>query len=189
MSVKSVMMDFFYDEIIKMLVGVTNAPAAGAQNIIPLYQPEGAGGIKDVHPDVVFYNLVFRDDGYNKQIEATISGNDDPALTTSTTKYNREFQLQFFCCGDNAFEWADTLRIMLFDRNITEDFAGQGMSLITAVREPDYAPESINQQWLERYDLRADFNHLVIKQSTIPAIAFADVIIESKNGVEATCSV
>jgi len=189
MNLSSRLKDFVFDETIKMLAGATNAPTQDKQNVLPLYGPENAAGIKNVHADVVFYNITYRGDPNNKQMDVTTNSNIDPTLATYKTKYNRTMRINWVFCGDDSMEWADTLRLMLFDLSIRTDFAAQGMSLIPDVEEALFVPEIIGQKWLHRYDLYADFNQLVTNQTTIPAIAKADVIIESEKGVEAICSV
>lgn len=184
MSMHSDLMNFIYDEIIKMLAGVTNAPASGAQNVLPLNQWEGAGGLKDIHGDFAFYFAKPRNDDFNKQMDVRIVPTEDPATITRETKYNREFRLDLIFTGDDAYEWADTLRRMLFDPEITADFASQGISLVATVDEADFAPEPVGQQWLQRYDLHADFNQLIISQSSITTVGTADIVIINEDGEE-----
>lgn len=188
MSKYSVFMDFIYDETIKMLANVTNAPVTGSQYVLPFYSPKGPVGIKDVNTDTVFYNVVYRDDETNKQMDTEFNVNSDPTVGTYKTTYNRTFRVDWMFCGDDSFEWADTLRLMLFDLSIRSDFASKGISLITDVPEARFAPETIGQKWLHRYDLSVEFNQLVTYQTTIPAISEADVIIETEKGVVSTCS-
>jgi|GEM_PF-2666968 len=193
MSMYNNLMDFVCDETVKMLAGTTNAPTLGpggkSTSVLPFYSPEGAAGIKDVYTDLVFYRITFRDDPTNKQFDAIYTSNTNPALSTYTKKYNRTMRIDWGFCGNNAMEWADTLRIMLFDPSIRVDFATKGMSLIPEVEEAVFVPELIGQQWLHRYDLTADFNQLVIKQTTIPAIATADIIIVTDKGDVSECLV
>jgi hypothetical protein len=193
MSVYNDLMAFVKSVTIQMLVGATNAPGVSdgvdPQNVLPLYYPENPAGFNDPHSDYVFYLVSTTDSPINRQLDITDNGADDPTLLVRTTKYIRNLSIEWQSYGDDAFEWSDLLRIRLFDPDIVDLFAAQGISLIPDISEPIFIQEPINGQWYHRYDTRAEFNQLVTYQTTIPAIAFADVIIESEKGVEATCSV
>jgi len=176
-----------------MLVGATNAPTRvngkDPQNVLPLNYSEVPAGLKNVHDDYVFYLVSFTDSPINRQMEINDNGSEDPALLTRSTKHVRNLRIDWQCYGDDAFEWSEQIRIMLFNEDVKQLLKAQGISLITDVPEPVFIPEMINHQWYYRYDIRASFNQLVTFQTTIPALASADIIIESEKGVEATCSV
>jgi len=191
-------MDFLFTETIKMLAGATNAPVLVTktfggiarqvcENVLPFYQPAGAGGLKNVHDDVVFFNVTYTDDPYNKQVESVYDGNVDNALTTVSMQFTRALRVSWTCCGDNCYEWAERLRIMLFDADVRTDFAAQNISLIPTVNEPEFAPEILGQEWLHRYDLFANFYQSASLVKTQPAVYAARVIIETSEGVEAIC--
>jgi hypothetical protein len=194
-------MTFVNGLTVTMLANATNAPVRTSttvgsvtttkdpQNVLPLYYPEAPAGIDSPHTDYVFYLLQFTDSPINRQIDVVHSGATDTSLIDRTTKYVRNLRISWQCYGDDAFEWADTLRIMLFDPTIKNLFAAQGISLVTDVPAPVFIPEPIGGQWFHRYDINADFNQLVTAASTVSAVASAEVIIESEKGVESECSV
>jgi hypothetical protein len=195
------LMTFVNGLTITMLAGATNAPVRTTttvggvtttkdpQNVLPAYHPKAPAGIRDPSSDYVFYLVQFTDSPINRQIDVIHSSGTDTSLIDRTIKYVRNLRISWQCYGDDAFEWADTLRIMLFDPTIKELFAAQGISLITDVSEPVFIPEPINGQWFHRYDISAEFNQLVTRTTTVSAVASADVIIETEKGVEAECSV
>jgi hypothetical protein len=193
MSVYKDLKKFVVEATIQLLSGVTKAPVrtdgVDPQNILPLNEPRNPAGLKSPSDDYVFFLIRFTDSQINRQLDITDNGATDPTLLTRTTKHIRNVEILWQCYGDDAFEWAEQIRIRLFDPTIKELFAVQGISLITDVPEPVFIPEVINNQWYHRNDIRAEFNQLVTFQTSIPALRIAEVIIESEKGVEATCSV
>jgi hypothetical protein len=202
MSLYDSLMDFVFDETIKMLAGATNAPVPvrtydGAGNVtstqcpsvLPMDQPFGVSGLKNAHGSVVFYNVTYVDDPYNRQVETVLEPNADRSLTTLAIRSTRALRVFWACCGADGFVWADRLRLMLFDTAIRADFATKGMAIIPNVAEPVFAPEMIGQEWLHRYDLTATFYQEANLVKTSPAVDVTTIIIQSEQGVEAQCSV
>lgn len=186
MSLFKDLMDFVYDITCTMLgLDLTAKP----QNIMPLSSPDSPAGLTDPHSDFVFYLVQFDDTDINRQIDDITVENSNPALTTKRIQYVRNLRIIWQIYGDDGFEWADTIRTMLFDTDIQQLFAEQGISLITDVPEPIYFPEKINQHWYMRNDFSAKFNQLVTKESNVPAVSGTDIIIEDEKGVVGECSV
>ena len=159
------------------------------ENIMPLDLEDSPGSLENPNSDYVFYMVQFDDADINRQIDDLTVPNDNPALTTKRIQYVRSLRINWQTYGDDGFEWADTIRTMLFDRDIQALFAAQGISLVTDVPEPVYIPEKIGQQWYKRYDVSAKFNQLVTKESNVPAISGAEILLEDEKGVMGTCSV
>jgi hypothetical protein len=168
---------------------IGNVIVGDPQNVAPLNYVDSVGVLSDPHLNYVFYLVNFENQNINQQLDVETNGAIDPTLTTRQTKYVRNLRIEWQLYGDDGMEWADTLRIMLFDPAIKDLFAAQGITLITDVQQAVFFPERINQQWYHRYDLHASFNQLVIKQTEIPAIAGTDIILESEKGVESECSI
>lgn len=154
------------------------------QNILPLSYTESPAGLTDPHSNFVFYIVQFEDTGINRQIDDITAPNSDLTLVTQKIQYVRNLRFIWQTYGDDGFEWADTLRIRLFDSDIQTLLSAQGISLIPDIPAPVYIPEKIGQQWYKRYDLYAKFNQLVTRETTLPALANADIIIETEKGVE-----
>lgn len=164
-------------------------PNTHPQNILPLSNADSPAGLKDPHSNYVFYLVQFDDADINRQIDDITIENSNPALTTKRIQYVRNLRFIWQIYGDDGFEWADTIRIMLFDNDIKALFAEKGISLITDVPEPVYFPEKISQHWYKRNDLSAKFNQLVTRESAVPAVSGTDIILEDEKGVVGTCSV
>jgi hypothetical protein len=186
LSLYQTLMDFAYDVTCKML---NVDPATNPQYITPLDMVESIGALEDPHSNCIFYLVSFDNTSMNEQVETASSENSNTALVTQTMKYVRNLKIDWQIYGDDGFEWADTLRIKLFDPTIKSLFAAQGISLILPVKQAIFFPEKIGQQWYHRYDLRANFNQRVIKESNVDAIASTNIIIEDKKGVVSQCSV
>ena len=154
------------------------------QNIRPLEYPDSPAGLRTPHDDIVFYIVQFDDAGINRQIDDITAPNTDETLVTRKIQYCRNLRFIWQIYGDDGFEWADTLRIMLFDPDIQTMLKEKGISLVTDVPQAVYIPEPVGQQWYKRYDLYAKFNQLVTKETTLPAVASANVIIVTEKGVE-----
>jgi hypothetical protein len=159
------------------------------QYVVPLYATESVGGLEDPFTDCVYFSVQFDDDQINRQIDVVYEENSNSSLTTRIQKYVRVLRIDWQFYGSDALERSDTLRIRLFDDDIKELFKAQNISLITDVPEPVFVPEMFNQQVYRRYDMTARFNQLVIQETTIDAVASADVVIETEKGVVAECSV
>ena len=186
MSLYNKLMDLVYDVTCAALeLNSDTSP----QNILPLNYTESPAGLKDPHKNYVFYAVQFEGENINRQLDDLTVANTNPALTTRRVRYVRNLRIIWQTYGDDGFEWADTLRIMLFDSTIQQMFAVQGISLITDVSEPVYIPEKIGQQWYKRYDFSAKFNQLVTKETNVPAVSGTEIIVVDEKGVVSTCSV
>jgi hypothetical protein len=152
------------------------------QNVIPLNYPDSPAGIQNAHSDYTFYLLTFTDQNINKQMDVST----DTAGNRVTT-YVRNLKIDWQIYGDDAFEWSDTLRIMLYDPDIRALFAAQGITLIPNINEPVFIPELKGNQWYHRYDVSAKFNQLVTTQVPSPIINSANITIEDDKGVIVTC--
>jgi hypothetical protein len=152
------------------------------QNVIPLNYPDSPAGIQNAHSDYAFYLLTFTDQNINRQMDVST----DTAGNRVTT-YVRNLKIDWQIYGDDAFEWADTLRIMLYDPDIRALFAAQGISLIPEINEPVFIPELKGNQWYHRYDVSAKFNQLVTTQVPKQVINSTNITIEDDKGVIVTC--
>lgn len=197
-SLYKVLMDFFKTVTIAELAEATNAPQyvteedgsmLDPQNVVPLDYVDSVGVLKDPHLDYVFYLVSPTDSDIAAQVDITTDGASEPSLQTRTTQYVRNFRAEWQIYGDDALEWADTLRLMLLsDPSIHDMLKAQGISVILPIDQAVFFPEKINQQWFHRYDLHAEFNQIVTFTAQVPVISGTQIIIESQKGVEATCS-
>lgn len=185
MSLFKELMDLVYDVTVMML---EIDPATKPQNILPLSYVESPAGLKDPHSDFVFYMVQFDNQNINRQIDTTIE-DASPVTLSKKTSYVRNLRIIWQTYGDDGFEWADKIRIRLFGEDVRALLSAKGISLITDVREAQYIPEKIGQQWYKRYDLYANFNQLVTMEETVSAIAGAEIDIVDEKGVVSTCSI
>ena len=185
MSLFKDLMNFAYDVTCAML-GLD--PTANPQNILPLDYTESPSGLDDPHSDYAFYLVQFDDADINRQIDTEIEVL-SPVTMNKKVKYVRNLRFIWQTYGDDGFEWADRIRIKLFDPDIQALFEDKGISLITDVPEPVYIPERIGQKWYKRYDLAAKFNQLVTVEESVSAVASAEIAIVDEEGVVGGCSI
>jgi hypothetical protein len=186
-------MDFTKSTTIAMLADATNAPVYtfnddgsknDPQNVAPLDYVDSLGVLKDPHLDYVFYLISFDNENINRQMDVKITPTGDPDIFNRTTVYVRNLKIDWQFYGDDAMEWADTLRMMLYDPVIGTLFAAQEISLIPAIDEAVFIPEKINTQWFHRYDLSARFNQKATLQSPVQVFESGSIeIIDNEGGV------
>lgn len=184
MSLFDDLMDFDSD-VTRQMLGLPD----GTQLLKPLNYADSPAALKSPHDNRVFYIVEFGNEDINRQIDDITGQNTDPTLVTREVKYVRNLIFRWQIYGDDGFEWADKIRIMLFDPTIQSLFAAQGISLITDVPQAIYVPEAKGQQWYKRYDISATFNQLVTFQTTVPAVSGTEIIFEDEKGVVSSCSV
>lgn len=181
MSLKSTLMDFVYDETCLML-GLDNSKPGSVTNVYPLNSPFNAAGLKKNDTDYVLYLISPTDYGINRQVDIdciVVNGQ-----TVQRVKQVKTWRLNWEFYGPDAAERADSVRLaLLSDSARKDDFAVQGMSLITDIPAPQYVPDAINMQWFERYDLYADFNQLVVTTSPTVEIDSTSITLEDDKGV------
>lgn len=177
MGTKTTLMDFVYDQTIKIL-----DLDANSQAVLPLYSPESPAGLEDNHTDIIFYNIQPYDDGINKQIDV-VGGTITDGYISQSVSYVRTWEIEWQIYGDSSFDNADKIRLALYnDSNINDDFEGLGLSIIPSIQAPVYVPEDINNQWFQRYDLRVKINELVTVQGQAPIINNAQIEIVTEDG-------
>lgn len=135
----------------------------------------GAPGWKRTE-DVAFLMVNYDDDPYTRQVEVTYQENTETAanMVTSSTRLLR---VTWICYGPNSFDDADNIKAKLFTPEIKLLAAQSNLALITDVPMPVRSPELFNGQWWDRTTFYARFNELVIRQSDVPYIQYADVQI------------
>lgn len=185
MSIYNDLMDLAYVVTCTML---DLNPADKPQNIIPFDLTDDSGVLTDPHSDVVLYHVQFDNRDSNRQIDTTVK-DESPVSLNRQTRYVRTLRILWQIYGDDGFEWADRMRIKLFSPDVQSLLAAKGISLVTDVQEAQYVAEKVGQQWFRRYDLNADFNHLVTLEETVPTVASAEINVTDKKGVVSICSI
>jgi len=184
MSLYKTLMDLLYDITVTALDLDSNS-----QNVVPIENYESVGGLRNPAQNFIFYGIQTTDDAINKQVDVIATTGTNEAIAYQKVQYVRNLRFTWHFYGDDGFEWADTMRVRLFDTDIRTMLSDLGITMVTNVPEAFYVPELIGGQWYKRYDLTATFNQLVTRTNELPAIALATVYIETEEGVVAECSV
>lgn len=162
--------DFFQALVVSFLPGVD--PNQGVRLTWP---QDGQPGF-EITDSVVFLRVGYDPDPYTRLLELSYGpGGADTVAVSQAYTLAISVDLTFY--GPGSFENADAVRAALFLPATTQTLAGQNLGLITDVPPPRRAPELFNGQWWERVDLAARFNELVVRPSTVPAIASAPVTV------------
>lgn len=185
MSLHDTLMDLFYDETLKMLPAGFNEA-----NLMPLDSPGDTGGVQDNQTDYVFILVSPASSPVNRQIIDESMSESSGGNIVKTVQSCRTFKVEWQIYGEDSSDYADAVRLkLLTDETIKSDLAAQGISVVPDIDEPQFAPESFNQQWYHRYILTADFNQLVTTTQAANTITSAQVEIVTYKGVEGTCSI
>ncbi|SFU71103.1 phage neck terminator protein [Alicyclobacillus macrosporangiidus] len=126
--------------------------------------------------DVCFVLVTYVDNPITRQIERSYSPL-DPDNANMAHSYIDSVRVSWTLYGPNAFERADIIRAALFQPSTTDTLAANNLGLVTDVPMPIRVPELFNGQWWSRATLYADFNQLVIRQTSVPYITGSDVRI------------
>lgn len=181
MSLKSDLMGFVNTETCLML-GLDATLPASQTNIYPMNAPFNAAGLRKNTTDYVVFLISPTDRRINRQVD--ISYQEIDGQSVQIAKQVKIWRINWEFYGPDSAEWADKVRLaLLADSNRHDEFAAQGMSVITDIPAPQYLPDAINLGWFERHDLYADFNQLVVTTSPIDEIDSANIVLEDDKGV------
>lgn len=145
-------------------------------------QGQPAQSVKD---DVVYVRAETVDSEYSRQRDLK-SVYDGPTLLSQVVTYIRVWKINFNFWGPNSFDHARVVHSALMTDQGTHDFLSNALlALVTDPPVPRRVPEEAAGQWWERTDFWADFNELVTESTTVNAVASAEVIIETRDGVVA----
>lgn len=125
--------------------------------------------------DVCFLAVTPTDDAYTRQLQTDYSPLDDNNANSNLT-YTAVVRVAWTLYGPNASDRSDLLRASLFMDSTRSTLISNNLALVTDVPMPIRSPELFNSEWWNRATLYANFNELVIRQSTIPYLQTANVI-------------
>ena len=103
--------------------------------------------------------------------------NDEPYVKKQVG-YTRVHKINWTLYGPNSYDNADIIRHMIFDFDYMKKFKEKNLFLITDVPMPTRLPEYYNGQWWERTDFSATFNEGVTRESEVPYIKNAEIILK-----------
>lgn len=150
-----------------------NTTTPGAVRLTRLQ--DGSPGF-NVSDEVAFVYVQPMSDDYTRFVQTDYSILDDANLNQNQT-YTDGFRVYWTLYGPSAVDNSRLIWSQLFTDAARITLQQSNLALITNVPKPIKAPENRNGQWFNRASLYANFNELVIRQSTIPSIASANVQI------------
>lgn len=140
--------------------------------------PQNGAPSWHITDDVCFIRVTYRDDPYTRQMMIEYEQANSLDSNVSTT-YTAVINVMWYLYGPNSFNHADLIRAYLFQDNYTQLFGANSLALITDVSMPSRIPELFNGQWWDRSTLTANFNQLVIRNSTVPYLQSANVQVNT----------
>lgn len=150
------------------------------------YQPNSQP-FSEINQDCVYLFIAPVDDAYDEQRDITFLPNaaDQTGQTAEQSIfYTRVIEAQWTFYGANGFDLADTVRNGILTESIRATMAASEVRPLTNVPAPTHLPESINNQWWERTDLKARFNVGTLRTATVPYLVAAQIDIYDEHGLE-----
>ncbi|GLG01830.1 hypothetical protein Alches_18710 [Alicyclobacillus hesperidum subsp. aegles] len=135
----------------------------------------------EIGSDVCFILVSYADSPYTRQIQTDYAPLDDANAQVNQT-YTVGLRVSWTFYGPNAFSHADLVRSALYLDSTTQTLASSNVALVTDVPMPLRAPELFDGQWWDRVTFWAQFNELVMRQSSVPYIGSATISVEDDQG-------
>jgi hypothetical protein len=130
--------------------------------------------------NVTFIKVLPDNDDYNKmrdmEYEPIVGDN---VNVNQAMSYTRIIRIMWTFYGPNSEDNSQTIRDQLFYQSIHDTLANNNLYMIMDIDEPIRAPELYLNQWWERVDMSIRFNELVTRNTTVPYILTAPVIINT----------
>ena len=169
--------ELFYDLIVAMIGG---SPAIDVRRS----WPAGGAPAWGITDDVIFFNESEDDNPINRQRDVVVSNRGSPYTDdlNQASAYTRYLRVGFVFYGPNSLGNSQVVRDFMFYQTHRETLAKNNIYLIPDTVAPKRAPEIFQGQWWERVDMSMNFNELVIRNLTIPAITSAEVIVYDEDG-------
>lgn len=136
--------------------------------------PQDGAPVWGIDDDVCFIAVTPIDTVYSHQVQTDYSEYDANNANVNLT-YSAGIRVGWTLYGPNAYDRAGVLWSQLFSNDAKDTFASSNLALILDVPQPIRTPELFNGQWFNRATLYANFNELVIRNSTVPYLQTPDV--------------
>lgn len=127
--------------------------------------------------DVCFLKVTPADNPYSHQFHKDYTELDANNATENLT-YTNGIRVMWVLYGPNSSDNADLIRSQLNVSSTTQTLAASNLALVTDIPVPVRQPELFDGQWWPRASFYANFNELVIRQSTVPYLQSANVQVE-----------
>ncbi|WP_206923025.1 phage neck terminator protein [Alicyclobacillus suci] len=167
-----VQLEDIFQSLTSQLLGTTDPSA------VRITWPKDGAPSWSIDDDVCFVSVTPSDNSYTRQLQTDYSPLDQESLN-STLAYTAGVRVSWTLYGPNSSDNADLIRATLFSDSTKSTLISNDLALITDVPMPIRQPELFNGEWWNRATLYADFNHLVKRQSTVPYLQSADVLVSA----------
>lgn len=137
----------------------------------------------DKDKDYAFITVSYLDNPYDKQRDIT-QGEYDEFYAQQSVTYTRVLQVLWTFYGPNSFDLADEIKNGILQEQYRSKLTRNKIFPLTDIPAPVRAPESFNNQWWERVDVRVFFNAFTARRELVPYIQSADISIYDDNGLQ-----
>ncbi|MBS5330576.1 MULTISPECIES: phage neck terminator protein [Bacillota] len=168
----------FFQEITCEMLGIDLSKKENQSKVRIAWPTGGAPGWK-INDDICFLRITPVDDKLARELNICYDPvkNDEP-YAKKQVGYTRVHKINWTLYGPNSYDNADVIRHMIFDFDYMKKFKEKNLFLITDVPMPTRLPEYYNGQWWERTDFSATFNEGVTRESQVPYIKSAEIILK-----------
>lgn len=157
-----------FQSLTSQFLGITDPSA------VRISWPTDGAPSWSITDDVCFVAVTPSDNSYTRQLQTDYTELDANNANANLT-YTAGVRVGWTLYGPSASDRADLIRASLFFASTTSALISNNLALITDVPMPIRQPELFNGEWWNRATLYANFNELVIRQSTVPYIQTANV--------------
>lgn len=168
----------FFQEITCEMLRIDLSKKENQSKVRIAWPTGGAPGWK-INDDICFLRITPIDDAMTRQLNICYDPvKNDAPYTKKKVGYTRVHKINWTLYGPNSYDNADIIRHLIFDFDYMKKFKEKNLFLITDVPMPTRLPELYNGQWWERTDFSATFNEGVTRESEVPYIKSADIILK-----------
>lgn len=148
-----------------------------AADMVRLSWPTGGAPAWGITDNICFLKVMEIDNPYNRQRDVSFS-EIDPNNANQAMSYTRVIAVNLIFYGPNSFDNAQAVRDQIFYPANHDTLALNNIYLVPDVESPRYAPELFAGQWWERTDMTLYFNEQVTRNTTVPFIQTAEIILQ-----------
>lgn len=124
-----------------------------------------------INDDICFLLVNYADTPITRQFETSY----DATTETLSQSSIQAIRVAWTLYGPGSFDNANLIRSNLFQQTYQTQFSANNLALVTDVTMPTRVPELFNGQWWNQTSFYAQFNELVIRQTSVPYLTSADV--------------
>lgn len=146
-------------------------------NTVRIEWPTDGAPSWSITQDVCFLQMTPVDDNYGHYVQTEFVPLDANMATVNQT-YTDGVRVEWTFYGPNAFDNARLIWASLFTESVKSTLQQNNIPLVTDVPKPVRVPENYDGQWWNRATVYANFNELVIRQSTVAYLQSADIQVK-----------